>query len=83
MEERLPRRLAATLYADVAGYSRLTDRDEDATHYRLSEYLDLISSTVERHLGRVRRFQVSTRKVSHRQPYDPVGDDARNLRWPR
>ncbi len=46
MEGRLPRRLAALLYADVAGYSRLTGQDEDATHRRLTEYLDLISATV-------------------------------------
>ncbi len=56
MEERLPRRLAAILYADVAGYSRLTGEDEDSTHHRLSEYLDLISSTVERHRGRVMHY---------------------------
>jgi adenylate cyclase len=37
--EPLPRKLAAILYADVAGYSRLTGEDEDATHRRLSEYL--------------------------------------------
>lgn len=30
--ERLPHKLAAILYADVAGYSRLTGEDEDATH---------------------------------------------------
>ncbi len=35
--EPLPRKLAAILYADVAGYSRLTGEDEDATHRRLSE----------------------------------------------
>jgi len=34
MEERLPRKLAAILYADVAGYSRLTGDDEDATYRR-------------------------------------------------
>ncbi len=56
MDGRLPRRLAAILYADVAGYSRLTGEDEDSTHHRLSEYLDLISSTVERHRGRVMHF---------------------------
>ena len=56
MEERLPRRLAAILYADVAGYSRLMGEDEDSTHHRLSEYLDLISSTVERHRGRVMHY---------------------------
>ena len=56
MAERLPRRLAAILYADVAGYSRLTGEDEDSTHHRLSEYLDLISSTVEGHRGRVMHY---------------------------
>jgi TolB-like protein/class 3 adenylate cyclase/Flp pilus assembly protein TadD len=56
MEGRLPRKLAAILYADVAGYSRLTGQDEDATHRRLSEYLDLISATVEDHRGRVMHY---------------------------
>ena len=46
MEKRLPRKLAAILYADVAGYSRLTGEDEDATHRTLSEYLDLITRPV-------------------------------------
>jgi len=56
MAERLPRKLAAILYADVAGYSRLTGDDEDATHRRLSEYLDLISESVEQHRGRVMHY---------------------------
>ncbi|MFQ5756341.1 MAG: haloacid dehalogenase type II [Acidiferrobacterales bacterium] len=54
--DRLPRKLAAILYADVAGYSRLTGEDEDATHRQLSEYLDLISATVESHRGRVMHY---------------------------
>ena len=41
MQRRLPRKLAAILYADVAGYSRLMGEDEDATHLALSEYFDL------------------------------------------
>ena len=53
MEERLPRKLAAILYADVAGYSRLTGEDEEGTHRRLSEYLDLISNAIAEHEGRV------------------------------
>jgi adenylate cyclase len=53
MGDRLPRKLAAILYADVAGYSRLTGEDEEGTHRRLSEYLDLISDAVEEHQGRV------------------------------
>lgn len=51
--DRLPRKLAAILYADVAGYSRLTGEDEDATHRILSEHLDFISATVEGHHGQV------------------------------
>jgi adenylate cyclase len=54
--DRLPRKLAAILYADVAGYSRLTGDDEDATHRTLSEYLDLISSSVESHRGRIMHY---------------------------
>ncbi len=46
MEKRLPRRLAVILHADVAGYSRLAGEDEDATHRKLRESLDLISRTV-------------------------------------
>ena len=53
MDDRLPRKLAAILYADVAGYSRLTGDDEDATHRALSESLDLISSTIQSHHGKV------------------------------
>ncbi len=56
MEDRLPRKLAAILYADVAEYSRLTGEDEDATHRRLSEYLDLIASTIESHRGQVMHY---------------------------
>ena len=56
MEERLPRKLAAILYADVAGYSRLTGEDEDATHRALSEYLDLISSTIQSHRGQAMHY---------------------------
>jgi len=53
MDERLPRKLAAILYADVADYSRLTGEDEDATHRRLSEYLDLVSNSISKHQGKV------------------------------
>lgn len=49
----LPRKLRAVLYADVAGYGRLTGIDEDATHQRLSTHLDLVERTVQAHAGRV------------------------------
>ena len=53
MEERLPRKLAAILYADVVGYSRMASEDEDATHRRLKKSLDLIATTVKSYHGRV------------------------------
>jgi len=53
VEDRLPRKLAAILYADAAGYSRLTGEDEEGTHRRLSEYLDLISDAIKKHQGKV------------------------------
>jgi adenylate cyclase len=56
MEDRLPRKLAAILYADVAGYSRLTGEDEDTTHRRLAEFLDQIAVAIERHGGRVMHY---------------------------
>jgi class 3 adenylate cyclase/TolB-like protein len=54
--ERLPRKLAAVLYADVAGYSRLTAEDEDSTHRRLSAYLDLFAAEVTGYGGRVMHY---------------------------
>ena len=56
MEERLPRKLVAILYADVVGYSRLTGEDEDATHKTLTERLDLIAETIDRHRGQVMHY---------------------------
>ncbi|NCF36283.1 MAG: hypothetical protein GWP56_07825 [Gammaproteobacteria bacterium] len=56
MDERLPRKLAAILYADVAGYSRLTGDDEDATHRTLSEYLDLIAQAINSHRGKIMHY---------------------------
>jgi adenylate cyclase len=53
MEDQLPRKLAAIFYADVADYSRLTGEDEEATHRRLSEYLDLVSNSIGHHKGKI------------------------------
>ncbi len=50
---RLLRKLAAIMYADVAGYSRLTGEDEEGTHRRLSEYLDFITGAIEQNQGKV------------------------------
>ena len=53
MVDRLPRKLAAILYADVVGYSWLTGEDEDATHRILTTYLDLISNIIQSNRGQV------------------------------
>jgi len=52
-EETVLRKLAAIFYADVSGYSRLTGEDEVGTHRMLSQYLDVISSAIAEHGGRV------------------------------
>lgn len=53
MDARLPRKLTAIVYADVAGYSRLTAEDEEVTHRRLASALDTIAAMVSAFRGRV------------------------------
>ena len=51
---RVERRLAAILAADVAGYSRLTGLDEEGTHVRLRERLrGLADPRISEHRGKV------------------------------
>ena len=52
-DQSVARKLTAILYADVAGYSRLTGADEVATHRQLSASLDLISERIEGAGGRI------------------------------
>jgi class 3 adenylate cyclase/TolB-like protein/tetratricopeptide (TPR) repeat protein len=50
------RRLAAIMLADVAGYSRLMERDEHGTHLRLRELrTEVIEPAIGRHYGRLVR----------------------------
>ena len=52
--ERVDRRLAAILAADVAGYSRLMGVDEEGTLARLNQHLRaLIDPTIAEHRGRI------------------------------
>jgi class 3 adenylate cyclase len=52
--ERVERRLAAILAADVAGYSRLTSMAEEDTHVRLKEHLrGLVDPKITEYRGRV------------------------------
>jgi len=48
-----PRKLAAILHADVAGYSRLMGADEEATLRRLTDYRNAMTGCIKRHAGRV------------------------------
>ena len=50
------RKLAAILYADVAGYSRLTGEDEHRTHRLLSAYLDAFAAAIQAHNGTVKHY---------------------------
>ncbi len=53
-EERVQRRLAAILVADVVGYSRLMGADEEGTLAALTNHLkDLIEPCIAEHRGRV------------------------------
>jgi len=51
--QRVERRLAAVLAADVAGYSRLMGADEEGTHERLQAHLrELVEPKITEHRGR-------------------------------
>src|SRR5215467_5336069 len=51
---RVERRLSAILAADVAGYSRLMQNDEEATHAKLAELLtDAVGPAIAEHGGRI------------------------------
>jgi TolB-like protein/class 3 adenylate cyclase len=53
-DERVERRLAAILVADVVGYSRLMHNDEEATHARLTALIaESVLPVITRHSGRV------------------------------
>ncbi len=52
----LAHKLAAILYADVEGYSRLTGADEAGTHRTLSAYLDLFAEPIRAHRGEVKHY---------------------------
>ncbi|MCH7796614.1 MAG: adenylate/guanylate cyclase domain-containing protein, partial [Proteobacteria bacterium] len=53
-DERVQRRLAAILAADVAGYSRLMGEDEEGTLAALTAHLtELIKPCIAEHRGRV------------------------------
>ena len=52
-DEGFKRKLAAILSADVKGYSRLMEEDEEATIRTITEYRKIIAKQVKQHEGRV------------------------------
>lgn len=56
VETGVTRKLAAILYADVAGYSRLTGADEEGTHKILATYLDAITEIINNRSGHVLHY---------------------------
>ena len=55
-EQTSKHKLTAILYADVAGYSRLTGQDEMGTHKRVMEILDYASDSIKQREGTVLRY---------------------------
>ena len=55
-QEPLSRQLATVVYADVANYSGLCALDEDGTHRQLERYLDIFTTSVGEHGGRVHHY---------------------------
>ncbi|WP_426436312.1 SUMF1/EgtB/PvdO family nonheme iron enzyme [Bradyrhizobium genosp. P] len=53
-DEAVPRRLAAIVAGDIAGYSRLMELDEEGTHSRVKRIQrDLIEPTIAEHHGKL------------------------------
>jgi class 3 adenylate cyclase len=52
-QEGFKRKLTAILSADVVGYSRLMDNNEEATILTLKDYHEVMSNLIQQHKGRV------------------------------
>lgn len=55
-KDTVSRKLTAILYADVAGYSRLTGDDELGTHRRVMDALDFATDSIKSNAGNVLRY---------------------------
>ncbi len=53
MPEAFKRKLSAIISADVVGYSRLMEDNEEATIQALNTYRQSISTLIQQHRGRV------------------------------
>ncbi len=64
----LQQKLAAILYADVEGYSRLTGNDEAGTHRTLSSYLDAFTAAIVSHRGNMEKVREHWQKCIEIDP---------------
>ncbi len=71
-EERVQRRLAAILAADVVGYSRLMEADEEATLRTLKTYREIIDRQIDSHDGRVFNTAGDSVVAEFRSPVEAV-----------
>ncbi len=55
-DENYQRKLTTILYADIAGYSRLTGDDEERTHHQAMQVLDYASEQIKLGNGAVLRY---------------------------
>jgi class 3 adenylate cyclase len=76
-EQRVQRRLAAILAADVVGYSALMERDEEATYAEFERLKrELIKPSLSRHEGRlIKTTGVCTEKLNPRVVMVKSGQD--------
>ncbi len=66
MKEQLPRKLAAILHADLAGFSRHTGEDEEGTYQRLRTCLSAADECVESHNGVINHIpELQTRHYAY------------------
>ena len=70
------------MYADVAGYSRLTGIDEEGTHRRLSTYLDVVSEAIRSSGGRVVHYAGDAVLADFGSVVDAVGCAVANQKLP-
>jgi class 3 adenylate cyclase len=55
--DEAPRRLAAIVAADIAGYSRLMGMDEEGTHARIKRHRrELVEPTIAEHHGKLVKY---------------------------
>jgi adenylate cyclase len=73
IHRRTERRLAAILAADVVGYSRLTEADEEGTHDRLTTLQrELVDPIIREHRGRIVKNTGDGALVEFRSVVDAV-----------